>query len=316
MKKSEKVMRKGTNPILLSVARMIQSIPPFFLTWIEFLISKNKSNIFPIIFIISPPRSGSTITYQILNRATRSLYLSNIWNLLYALPFIGGKYTKDMSTNKDFKSDRGLVSGLSGESEGMKFWNYWMGQDLEERENIVPEKRLKYLKSVFSTLLTKDKPMISSYLGHAFSVDFLRKNFPGCMFVYLKRDEISNIYSMIRTYKEFDKNRKNFNWMSLKPIGWKDNIEEEVTDKVLWQYKSIKQKIESEISEEDTIIVDYEDICNNPHKFLKQIQEFAKEHEIDLQLYLENIPDSFHVSKINRNKDKLAQQISQLLNEK
>ena len=95
----------------------------------------------------------------------------------------------------------------------------------------------------FSTLLTQDRPMISGYLGHAFSVDFLRKNFPGCMFVYLKRDEMSNIYSMIRTYKEFEKNRKNFNWMSLKPIGWQDNIEEEVTDKVLWQYKSIKQKV-------------------------------------------------------------------------
>ena len=53
-----------------------------------------------------------------------------------------------------------------------------MGQDLEERENIVPEKRLKYLKSVFSTLLTKDRPMISGYLGHAFSVDFFKKNFP------------------------------------------------------------------------------------------------------------------------------------------
>lgn len=316
MKKSEKVMRKGTSPILLSIARMMQSIPPVFLTWIEFLIQKKKSNLFPIIFIISTPRSGSTITYQLLNRATKSLYLSNLWNLLYALPFIGGKYTKEISENKDFKSDKGLVSGLSGESEGMKFWNYWMGQDLVERENIVPEKRLKYLKSVFSTLLTKDRPMISGYLGHAFSVDFLRKNFPGCIFVYLKRDKISNIYSMIRTYNEFEKNRNNFNWMSLKPIGWEDKIEEEVIDKVFWQYKSIKQKIESEISEEDTIIVDYEDICNNPHKFLKQIQAFAKEHEIDLQLYLENIPDSFHVSKINRNKDEIAKQIRQLLNEK
>ena len=309
-------MRKGTSPILLSFARVMQSIPPVFLTWIEFLIPKKKSNTFPIIFIISSPRSGSTITYQILNRATRSLYLSNIWNLLYALPYIGGKSTKDVSKNKDFKSDSGLVSGFSGESEGMKFWSYWMGQNLEDRENIVPEKRLKYIKSVFSTLLKKDKPMISGYLGHAFSVDFLRKNFPGCMFVYLKRDEMSNIYSMIRIYKEFEKTRKNFNWISLKPIGWQDKIEEEVIDKIFWQYKSIKQKIESEISEEDTIIVDYKDICNNPYKFLKQIQEFAKEHEIDLQLYLENIPDSFHVSKINRDKDELAKQISQLLNEK
>jgi hypothetical protein len=309
-------MRKGTSPTLLSIARIIQSIPPFLLTWLEFCVPKKRSNSFPVIFIIAPPRSGSTLTYQLLNRGTRSVYLSNLWNLLYALPFIGGKFTKEVSKNQSFISDGGLVSGLSGEAEGMKFWSYWIGQDLEEKENKTSLKKIKYIKSVFSTLLSQEKPMISGYLGHAFSIEFLRGNFPGCIFIYLKRDELSNVYSMIKTYKYFEEDREGFNWFSLKPIGWQDNIEEEVTDKVLWQYKSIKQKIESEISEEDTIIVNYEDICNNPHKFLKKIKEFAKEHEIDLKLYLENIPNNFHVSKINRDKDEIAKQINQLLNEK
>ena len=309
-------MRKGTSPILLSLARIFQSIPPFLLSWIEFSFPKKKSDLYPIIFIIAPPRSGSTITYQLLNRGTRSLYLSNFWNLLYALPYIGGRYVKSVSVNRIFKSDKGLVSGLSGESEGMKFWSYWMGQGLLEKKNVVPKKRVKYIKSVFSFLLSKQNPLISGYLGHAFSVNFLRENFPGSIFVYLKREELSNVYSMIKTYNEFKEHRKEFNWMSLKPIGWEEKLEEDVVDKVLWQYKSIKQKIESEISLEDTIIVNYEDICNNPHKFLKKIKEFAKEHEIDLKLYLENIPNNFHVSKINPDKDEIAKQINQLLNEK
>ena len=309
-------MRKGTSPILLSIARIFQSIPPFLLSWIEFSLPKKKSDFYPIIFIIALPRSGSTVTYQLLNRGTKSLYLSNLWNLLYALPYIGSRYVKSVSKNRIFKSDKGLVSGLSGESEGMRFWSYWMGQGLLEKKNIVPKKRVKYIKSVFSSLLSKQNPLISGYLGHAFSVSFLRENFPGSIFVYLKRDELSNVYSMIKTYNEFKEHRKEFNWMSLKPIGWEGKLEEDVVDKVLWQYKSIKQNIESEISEEDTIIVNYEDICNNPHNFLKKIKEFANEHEIDLKLYLENIPDTLHLSKINRDKDEIAKQISQLLNEK
>ena len=309
-------MRKGTSPILLSIARIFQSIPPFFLSWIEFSLPKKKSDFYPIIFIIALPRSGSTITYQLLNRGTKSLYLSNLWNLLYAIPYIGSRYVNSVSKNRIFKSDKGLVSGLSGESEGMRFWSYWMGQGLLEKKNIVPKKRIKYIKSVFSSLLSKQKPLISGYLGHAFSVNFLRENFPGSIFVYLKREELSNVYSMIKTYNEFKEYHKEFNWMSLKPIGWEEKLEEDVVDKVLWQYKSIKQKIESEISVEDTIIVNYEDICNNPHKFLKKIKEFANEHEIDLKLYLENIPDTFHVSKINRDKDEITKQLSQLLNEK
>ena len=57
--------------------------------------------------------------------------------------------------------------------------------------------------------------------------------------------------------------------MSLKPIGWEDKIKKEVADKVLWQYRSIKQKIESEISDKDTLTVNYEEICRNPKQFLK-----------------------------------------------
>jgi hypothetical protein len=306
-------MRNGTSPILLSLARIFQSIPPIFLTWIDFCIPKKKSNSFPIIFVIAPPRSGSTLTYQLLNRGTRSLYLSNFWNLLYAIPYIGGRYVKLISKNKRFKSDRGLVSGLSGEAEGMKFWSYWMGQDLIEKKNIVPKKRVKYIKSVFSTLLKKDKPMISGYLGHAFSVNFLRENFPGCIFIYLKRDEISNIYSMIQTYKYFEENRKDFNWVSLKSIGWEEKIEENVIDKVLWQYESIKQKIESEISDKDTLTVNYEEICRQPRLFLENVSNFAKEKGIKLSLVTDNIPSNLKVSITNSDKDELSREISILL---
>ena len=306
-------MRRGTKPILLFFARMIQSIPPYLLTWMEFFIKKKQSINYPIIFIISYPRSGSTLTYQILNRGTKSLYLSNIWNLLYALPFFGAKYTNEILKNKNFSSDIGLVPGFSGESEGMKFWSYWMGQGLEEKRNLVSSDNLEYLKSLFATLLKKDKPMISGYLGHAFSINFLRKHFPGSFFIYLKRDELSNIYSMLKTYKRFQNNRKNFNWFSLKPKGWQDKKDKDKIEKIFWQYKSIKKNIESQILDNDTFTVNYDTICKEPRKFLRDIKSFALNHNIDLQLILENIPRSFNVSKINPNLDNDSRIIYKLL---
>lgn len=291
------------------LGRLFQSIPPFLYSWIELFFRKRKTQKYPIIFLISTPRSGSTLTYQILSRGTKSYFLTNFWNLLYAIPLIGGLLTKrNKNISSNFKSDRGLVTGLFGESEGLKFWKYWINQGLEETSEFNVQKT-SYLKKVFGRLLSNEQPFISAFLGHAFSINYLRKSFPGSFFVYVKRDPLSNIYSMYQTGKVFS-------WFSLKPKNWDKVLSYSDTERFIWQYRSIKQKIESEISEEDTIIVNYEDICNNPHKFLKQIKEFAKEHEIDLQLYLENIPDSFHVSKINRDKDELAKQISQLLNEK
>ena len=104
-------------------------------------------------------------------------------------------------------------------------------------------------------------------------------------------------------------------WLSLKPIGWEKKVDEDTIDKVLWQYKTINKKIESEISENDTIIANYEDICDNPHRFLRKVRGFVKCHEINLELRLDNIPDSLKISKVNPDKDDLSRQISKLLNE-
>lgn len=309
-------MRQGTNPILLKTARFFQAIPPFFLTWIEFFFKKKRRDKFPIIFLVATPRSGSTLTYQILNRGTKSLYISNFWNLLYALPLFGGKKVNDSYNNNDFKSDIGLVSGISGESEGMKFWSYWIGQGLEQTRNTIAENRIKYIQSVFSTLVNNKKPLISGYLGHVFSIRFLRNFFPGSVFIYLKRDELSNIYSMVKTYREFDKNRIEFEWMSVKPKGWKERKDLDVIDKTFWQFKTIQKNIETSISEKDTLVVRYEEICCNPHQFLKDVKEFVKKHDIDLNLNLDNIPNSFNYNIIQKTDDDDAKKIKSMLDEK
>ena len=307
-------MRKGDSPKLLYLARLFQSIPPIYFSWIDYLIpKKNKNNKYPIIFILAIPRGGSTIAYQLLNRGTNSFYLSNLWNLLFSIPLLGGKLVSVTSENKIFKSDKGLVSGLSGESEGMKFWEYWTGQGLEEKRNVVPARRLSYIKSVFSTLLSKKTPMISGYLGHSFSVEQLRKDFPGCIFVYVKRDKLSNVYSLVKTYNEFAIRDNNFNWISLKPKGWGDRVNDEINDKALWQFNAIKNEIESNISDKDTITFNYKNICRDPDKFIRDVSTFALQKNMMLKLNAANIPNKLIPSIINSEENDLTREIAGLL---
>lgn len=307
-------MIKDRKSRLVILGRFLQSIPPVFFTWIEFLCNKRNIKQYPFIILVSAPRSGSTLTYQILSRATSSMYLTNLWNLLYSVPIIGGKISRNKRSNSNnFISNKGLVQGVYGESEGLKFWEYWTGQGLEETNHKLPIRRVKYLRKVFGGLLRKDVPMITAYLGHAFSINNLRKIFPGSIFIYLKRDQLSNIYSMMRTYREFEKNRKNFNWLSLKPIGWRNKIHEPLIHKIIWQYNSIITKIESEISDDDTLTVSYQDICNDPRNFLNNVKMFALRHNIDMNLNLDNIPESFKVSKVNADLDEDSKMIYNLL---
>lgn len=245
-----------------------------------------------MIAIIAPPRSGSTLTYQILTNGTRSLYLTNLWNLLYALPLIGGLLTKGKKSSSNFISNRGWVNGLYGESEGMRFWEYWIGQSLEEPIKKVPISRIKYLQKVFGRLIEKDNPMISAYLGHAFSMNALRKFFPGITFIYVKRDKLSNVYSLFNILKVKD-------WFSLKPISWEDKIHLNNYEKAVWQYNSIISSIEKDILNKDTLVVNYEEICSDPREFLQEVKDFVGARGIDLQVENYFTPSSFEAQNIN-----------------
>ena len=89
---------------------------PFLFRWVEIFFKKNKLDRYPMIAVISAPRSGSTLTTQILARGTKSLYLTNLWNLLYALPLIGGFLSSNKQVRKKFQSNLGWVDGIYGES--------------------------------------------------------------------------------------------------------------------------------------------------------------------------------------------------------
>ena len=299
-------MNKGRKSIFVILGRLFQSIPPLFFIWIEVILKKCYIKKYPLIIIISPPRSGSTLTYQILSRGSKSLYLTNLWNLLYSTPIIGGLLSKrDQTKRHNFTSDRGLVSGIFGESEGLRVLEDWPGQGLEEGLSI-PVRRIKYLRKIFGRLLSKEYPMITSFLGHSFSMNNLRKMFPGCVFIYLKRDKLSNIYSMYNIGKGFE-------WFSLKPRGWEESLKLPVHERFVWQYNQIVSSIEDQILDKDTYIVNYEDICDDPRKFLTGIKSFVAEKGIDLSLELENIPQSFNVSKIDPDLDNDSRIIYKIL---
>ena len=264
---------------------------PFLFRWVEIFFKKNKLDRYPMIAVISAPRSGSTLTTQILARGTKSLYLTNLWNLLYALPLIGGFLSSNKQVRKKFQSNLGWVDGIYGESEGMRFWEYWIGQSLEEPLKKVPSSRVNYIKKVFGRLL-KNNLMIVSYLGHAFSVQELRNMFPGIIFIYLKRDKIDNLNSIINVNKDRD-------WFSLKPIGWKEKIDLNKYEKCLWQYNQIIKSLGKSYDEKDTLIVWYEEICNNPHLFLEKVKQFASKNKIEVELDLDNIPSKFKINNTN-----------------
>jgi len=272
---------------------------------VPFLFRENQSHI-PAIFIIAPPRSGSTLTYQLLCNSFENEHLTNISNLLYATPVMGSLISNNLCKNyqTDFKSDKGFVSGLCGEAEGKRFWEYWAGQGLIESEGSSRLLRLQKLERLLSRRHRKNqKVYISGYLGHVFCIPILRKAFPNSIFVHLERNLIDNAASVHRV----SSNER----FSLQPQRL-DNFTGSKAEWVAHQIIHIQSQIHEQETE-DTIRVHYENLCKNPGKEMSRISYFAARRGIHLQPESHSrIPEYFDISYAERN-SKVVHQLENII---
>ena len=289
--------------LLVRVGRIYQRFSPVW-SFLDYPIEKltsilNKSTKpAPVVILLAAPRSGSTLTYQILTSAISNFHLTNIWNLLFSTPVLGGLIAKKISKNyiSSFSSQKGFVPGLSGEAEGLKFWEYWLGQNLEEQP-VLKDKKLSILARKIRVLSNFTHSIfITGYLGHVFSVNALRKAFPQVIFVHLYRDLLGNANSIYKLSPE--------EWLSTRPAEFTDKYLQSIDrhQAVVQQVVSIHKKILQTTDDSDTIRISYSEICSAPKKTVEKIIAFAAKKEMTITLSSNDIlPDNFRPSSTNPN---------------
>jgi hypothetical protein len=286
---------EGRNNKKVRLGRAYQKISPgfSFLDYpFRFLLALQRKKSKPFIFVVGPPRSGTTLAYQVIHTGINSFYLSNLWNLLYATPALGGIISLSYCRKKSsgFTSTRGFVSGLCGEAEGMKFWEQWMGQGLEEKPETLDNLHIEKIGKIINYLGSSNLPFVSGYIGHSFSMEFLRKYFSNAVFIHITRSLVSNGYSLFKTSPE--------RWFSLLPRELKSNNESDRKLQVTNQLISIHRKILESSKESDTFMMNYEELCNDPRGKTEELIEFIfRKKGWNLEEQIDNLPDSFSISK-------------------
>jgi hypothetical protein len=254
------------------------------------------NDIIPAVFVVGTPRSGTTLAYQTLHTGLKSFYLTNLWNMLYATPAFGGMISSSLCRNHSshFSSCKGLVGGVCGEAEGMRFWEHWTGQSLKEEPQALDPRNTQKIARIITSLGKHAIPFISGYLGHAFSMQHLRTFFPGALFVHVTRALTPNACSVFTSSPH--------EWFSVLPKALKDTNTPDRKQMICRQLLSIHRTILENSYNEDTFIMPYEDLCKNPGEMIQQFIHFVSQKKsFQLQPQFQKLPDKFHISTPPKN---------------
>jgi gamma-glutamylcyclotransferase (GGCT)/AIG2-like uncharacterized protein YtfP len=265
------------------------------------LLEKNLIK-YPIIFVIGSLRSGSTLMMQWLANTGEFGYPTNMLSRFYNAPIIGAKIQQlltdekynfrneilDFNSDIDFTSENGKTKGAVAPNEFWYFWRRFLPfKDLD----YLPDKELfekvdinTFKQELLGIANVFEKPFALKGMICNYNIGFLDKVFDNALFIYTKRDPLTNIESALKAReRQFGSVNE---WYSFKIPEYPelieyDSAEKQVAGQVYYINKAVEAGL-SKVAEVKKVIVDYEKFCDNPKEFYKQIQEKLSRQKFDI----------------------------------
>lgn len=268
---------------------IISELTEFLFPVQKMLQEKYNQNKYPFLFILGCPRSGSTLLLQWLASLGVFSYPTNVLNRFAYAPYIGAQVQKmlfdsrfdhngefvDLNSNISFLSNLGKSNGALSINEFQYFFRNYM-------HNFVPryltDKEVERVdfdgikKGLISIEEAFQKPFVTKNVMLQFNLESLYSQIPKSFFLYIKRDPIYNMQSLILAREKYYGNRNI--WWSVKPKEYNKlkelDVYHQVAGQVYYTEKAISEGLQ-QVPEEKKIIIYYEEFCAHPTEYYKRI---------------------------------------------
>ena len=228
------------------------------------MVIKNYKYDRPVI-ILSAPRSGSTLLYEILSKS------NNVWTI-------------NDESHGVFESVPRFYPG-----SGLCDSNRLVANDADEQIIDVIRQRFYSLLQNRDGLKYSDvseKPrFLEKTPKNSLRIPFLNKIFPDALYIFLYRNPRENISSIMDGWKSkrfimYPRLKgRDVNWSFLLPPGWEKTINKPLVDVAYFQWKSsnsmILNDLQDLIPKERWRTVSYSNIVNNTENSIKELCAFC-----------------------------------------
>jgi hypothetical protein len=302
--------------LLKNVLRPMALLTFGTLGWIEKILWPWVELHYSPVFIVAPPRSGTTLLYQLMTGYMSVCYFTNLAQRLRVqgseiLPALSARLVKLLGLGQrqdgSLESYYGATAGWGGPNEANGIWERWF----PEREHAVPPGHLSandqkgVYRAVAVTERVFDRPFVNKCIRNSVRVQALAEIFPTALFIECTRDRLDMAQSIFvaRTralpFKPEGVEDPSQWWWSVKPKEYESIRHKGITEQICEQVFFVEQSIDAArhaLGGDRFLSVDYRDLCHTPQRELRRVVEFMNDHNAPTEIICP-IPDSFPYSR-------------------
>lgn len=258
---------------------------------IDLIGNENKVK-YPVLFIIGPPRAGTTLVMQWLCNMGIFAYPTNLMSRFYKAPYIGHLIQKIISDDRmdyqnelyDLKPEKKKFKSRLGKTEGSQepngFWYLWRRFIPTGEIARIPSQKLDkidrkgLMNAVASIEMAYDRPVVLKGKMMQYNIDELIKIFTNAIFIHVKRDTIYNAQSILSARVEYFGDP--LHWYGGKPPGYEKLLSDDAYKQVVGQVVYTNAYIEDKLGNKRNngyIELTYEEFCSNPKIYFNKVED-------------------------------------------
>ncbi len=232
----------------------------------------------PPVFVVGPPRSGTTLVYEALVGTFKFAYISNLAHRLYRTPLaatsLGMRAIE--AYEPSYESKWGHVSGWAAPNEAGWVWDRWFPHHDDALAPPPDDRSTAAMRDVVCGLSALMRgPFLNKNVNHSVWILYLSRAFPGATFLEVRRDPLDSARSMLKARREESGDARMHEWSAVKPRGWARFSGESAEVQCVAQALLVERQIDEDCEGLDPLqrlTVPYEEFCADPARWLEHVR--------------------------------------------
>ena len=244
---------------------------------LEPLEGRNDDGPFPRpVLIVGPPRSGTTLLYQLLVQQFEVAYLSNIHHAVFGAPVVVERLVprRLRLPPNDQESRHGVTRGLWAPSEAANFWYRFfpLKPHAVQPGEVNPERGRRLSTAIAALSRAARAPLVSKNVVCSVRVETIGAFVPEMRFVVMRRDYLEVATSILAARKSAQGNYTD--WWSVEPANVEELRQLSPERQVVEQVRAVERAIDRArkvLNGERFTDVNYAELAADPGTVLEHL---------------------------------------------